>query len=123
MSHAAFQSAVMLGEQFAIETHPEAVPYLRLATPIVCAAANGTNVSPAQIVAALQAAGITDPATKLILNGSLALFNIVVAGITDQSEARLYAQDLCQGLTLGLPPSGPALAHASYKRKDYPHIH
>lgn len=104
-SHAAFTAAVTLGEQIAIETHPEAVPVLRVATPVVCSVANGTNVSAASIVAQLEAAGINDPTAKIIINGSLALFNIAISGLsTNSSELRLFAQDLCAGMTAGLPP-------------------
>lgn len=111
MTHAAFTAAVTLGEQFALEQHPEAVPYVRAAVPVVCGVANGTNVSPQAIVSALEAAGVTDPTTKLIINGSLALFNVVISGIaTNQTEVRLYAVDLCNGMTSGLPPEKGAPA-------------
>jgi len=108
MSHAAFTAAVTLGEQFALEQHPEAVPYVRAAVPVVCSVANGTNVSPQAIVSALEAANVTNATTKLIVNSSLALFNVVISGIsTNQTEVKLYAQDLCNGMTAGLPPGEP----------------
>ncbi len=109
-SHAAFQAAVTLGEEIAIESHPEAVPFLRVATPVVCSVANGTNVSAAAIVAQLEAAGINDPTARIIINGALALFNVAVSGLsTNSSELKLFAQDLCNGMTLGLPPA-PTMA-------------
>lgn len=105
LSHAAFQAAVTLGEEIAIQTHPEAVPALRIATPVVCSVANGTNVSAAAIVAQLEAAGINDPTARIIINASLALFNVAISGLsTNSSELRLFAQDLCVGMTAGLPP-------------------
>lgn len=104
MSHALFTAAVTLGEQFALEQHPEAVPYVRAAVPVICGVAHGTNVSPQAIVSALEAANVTNATTRMIINSSLALFNVVISGIsTNQSEVRLYAQDLCNGLTAGLP--------------------
>ncbi len=104
MTHAAFTAAVTLGEQFALEQHPEATPYVRAAVPVVCGVANGTNVSPQAIVSALEAANVTNATTKMIINSSLALFNVVISGLsTNQTEIRLYAVDLCNGMTAGLP--------------------
>lgn len=105
MNHAVFTAAVTLGEQIGVQTHPEAVPFLRLAAPVVCGVANGTNVSAGEIVSQLEKAGITDVKARTIINGSLALFNVIVSGLsTNSSELRLYAQDLCNGLVAGLPP-------------------
>lgn len=107
MSHAVFTAAVTIGEQIAVDTHPESIPYLRVAVPVVCSVANRTNVSPQAIVAALDSANITNRTTRLIINSSLTLFNVVVSGVaTNQSEVQLYAQDLCNGMTAGLPPDG-----------------
>ena len=108
ITHAAFTQAVTLGEQIGLETHPEATPYVRAAVPVVCSVANGTNVSPAEIVSALEKAGVTNVTAKIIINGSLALFNVAVSGlITNQTEVRLYAQDLCNGMQAGLPLGNP----------------
>jgi len=111
MTHAAFTTAVTLGEQFALEQHPEATPYLRAATPVVCSVANGTNFSPSAVVSALEAAGVTNSTTKMILNGSLALLDVVIAGLNANNSSnyatiKLYGQDLCNGLQAGLPPEG-----------------
>ncbi len=115
-SHAAFTAAVTLGEEIAVETHPEAVPFLRLAVPVVCSVANGTNVTAPEIVAQLEAAGITDPVTRIILNGSLALFNVAITSLsTNQSELKLFAIDLCNGLSAGLPPA-PVHGMAALRR-------
>lgn len=105
MSHTAFRAAVTLGEQIALDVHPEATPYVRAATPVVCGVANSSNISPAAIVAALDAAGVTNKTTRDLVNGSLAILNVIVASIgTNQTELRLYGQDLCAGMTDGLPP-------------------
>jgi len=120
MSHAAFTAAVTLGEQFALEQHPEAVPYVRAAVPVVCSVANGTNVSPQAIVSALEAANVTNATTKLIINSSLALFNVVISGVsTNQTEIRLYAQNLCYGMTAGLPST---LSEKKSVRLTAPHL-
>jgi len=105
MTHVAVRSAVTLGTQFLLEDNQEAVPYLRAATEVVCATASKTNVNAAQIVADLEAAGVTNRTTRLIITGSLAIFNTAVAGIgTNHTEVSLYAQDVCSGLRDGLPP-------------------
>jgi len=105
MSHAVFTAAVTLGEQIGLETHPEATPYVRAAAGVVCSVANGTNVTPAEIVKALEAANVTNSTARIIINGSLAILNVVVAGLgTNDNEIRLYGKDLCQGMQLGLPP-------------------
>lgn len=110
MTHAAFTAAVTLGEQYALEKHPESVPYVRAGSLVVCSVANGTNVSAQAIVDALKAAGVTNATAKLIINGALAIFNVVTANLsTNQTELRAYAQDLCNGMVAGLPPErGPA---------------
>ncbi len=127
LSHAAFTAAVTLGEQIAIETHPEAVPALRIATPVVCSVANGTNISAESIVAQLEGAGINDPTARIIINASLALFNVAISGLsTNSSELRLFAQDLCAGMTAGLPPIAVGARRSmalSPPPKLPPHLH
>ena len=124
VGHAAFTAAVTLGEQFALESHPESEPYVRVGATAVCAAAHGTNVSPAAIVQALNLAGVTNAQAKLIINSSLALFNVVItyAG-TNQTEARAYAQDLCNGMNAGLPSNTSSVARrAKIARLTAPHL-
>jgi len=125
MTHAAFTAAVTLGEQFALEAKPEAVPYARAATAVVCSVANGTNVSPAAIVAALNAANVTNATAKMIINSSLAIYNVVIMAYpvsTNQSEIREYAKDLCNGLTAGLPPTNAGLEAKHKAALSSPHM-
>lgn len=115
MTHAAFSAAVTLGERFILEAHPEAVPHVRIATAVICSAATGSNVQPAQIVAALTEAGITNAHAKDVINVGIALYNVVFASygadwVNNQPTLKLYMQDLCNGLTAGLPPESQALA-------------
>ncbi len=125
VSHAAFTAAVTLGTQYGIETHPEALPYIRAATPVVCAVANGTNFSPAAVVAALDRSGLTNASAKLIINGSLAILNVVViaVGPTNQTEIAAYGKDLCNGLTAAIPSNGSVAARRSkLARLTTPHL-
>ena len=113
MGHAIFTAAITTGEQVALVTHPEIAPDLRAGAAVVCAVANGTNATPEAIVAALEAAHITNVLSRVVLNSSLSIFNTVVAsvGTNNTAQVKLYAQDLCNGLTAGLPPGMTALRH------------
>ena len=107
ISHALFQQSVALAETYALEQHPEVVPEVRAAAGVVCAVSHGTNANPAAIVAALNAAGITNANTKLIVNGGIALLNTVVVAIgPNTNQIALYSQDLCIGMQQGLPVNG-----------------
>lgn len=111
MSHAAFRASVTLGEQIGLSTHPEATPYVRAAVPVVCSVANGTNVTPAEIVKALEKANVTNSTAILIINGGISLLDVVVAGLgTNQTEIRAYGQDLCVAMQAGLPPESAKMA-------------
>ncbi len=100
----AFQSTVTISEQFAIESHPEVVPEIRAATGIVCAEAAKTNTSPAGLVAAVNAANLSATG-KLIVNSSLAVYNVVYAAVgTNQAVIHEYENALCAGMQGGLPP-------------------
>jgi len=107
MSHVLFQQSVTLAEQYALYTHPDAIPEVRSAAGVVCSVANGTNANPAAIVAALSAAHITNANTILIVNGGLAILNTVVAAVgPNTNEIALYSKDLCIGMQNGLPANG-----------------
>lgn len=113
MTTAALTAAVSLGESFALEQHPEAVPFVRAGADVVCSAANGTNIAPADIVAAMTAANITNDTAKLILNGSIAIYDTVFAfigtnGIQSQPALQDYTKALCAGMEQGLPTAGRA---------------
>lgn len=94
---------------YSILKHPEAVPGVRAGASVVCAAAHGTNVSPAAIVAALDAYGEKTPETVFILNAAVSAYEIVYAGLSDTNSASAspYAIAVCDGLNdaLLLAPS------------------
>lgn len=120
ITHAALRAAVTLGEQYALQVHPEATPYLQAATPVVCAVANGTNANPQTVVDALSGV-VTNAEAKIIINGSLALLNVAVASITNAPDVALYVKDLCVGMENGLPPTGPNMRRAG-KLTNAPHL-
>ncbi len=117
---------VSTGVAVGVSQKPDAVPYLRAATPIVCASAANTNLNPAAVVAAIQSG--TDPKLKtlsgvLLLNGALAIYTALweqgaVDGLTDQVILQAWLWGVCDGLTLGLPLVGTARPAASW----HPHI-
>lgn len=110
IAHAAFSSSVALSEQYALEKHPELTPELREVSKRVCAIAETTNATPAGVVTVVDSASITNPLTRLWINGTLAFLNVAVAGAgTNSAEVKLYVLDLCQGMRGGLPPEGTAL--------------
>lgn len=114
MTIAAFTTAVSLGEGFALEMHPEITPYIKAAADVVCATANGTNVSPDNIVAALNAANITNDTARLVVNGSIAIYDTVFTligtnGIASQPVLQGYAKALCEGMRNGIPPTASAM--------------
>jgi len=116
MSHALLQASVTLGEQYALQQHPEAIPYIKAATPVVCAVAHGTNANPAAVVDALYVSGLgTNDTAKLIINGSIALLNIAVASVggTNQPEISAYVTDVCVGMQNGLPGAPMMAKHAN----------
>jgi hypothetical protein len=114
-------AAVSLGVSFGLEQHPEAAPYVKIAETTICAAAAGTNIAPADIVSALSGAGITNAEAKLIVNGSLAIYNVAYAQYgTNLTKFKPYAQALCDGIRQGLPP-GNMTARAS-KQVLPPHL-
>lgn len=116
MTRAAVTGAVSLGVQIGTERYPESVPYIRAATPVVCSAADGTNIQPAEIVAALQPV-VTNDHAKMIINGAVVIYDVIFESYgTNWIEHQAYLKDIlggvCDGLTQGLPtPQMAAKAH------------
>lgn len=122
ISHQLLQNAVTLSEQVTLQTNPETEPYFRAAGPVVCAVANSTNANPAAVVAALSGV-VTNQVAKIAINGSIALLNVAVSGIsTNAAEVKLYVNDLCVGLENGLPQSGSAAVKMRTKVLNSPHL-
>ena len=106
-----YVTSVSTGVALGVRRYPETKLYLQVATPIICAQASSTNVTPEQIIAALgnspEATAAATPQGKLILNGALVLyFGIFDAiGIKDMPTLQNYLGWTCEALTLGLPPA------------------
>lgn len=85
---------------YSLMKNPSALPGVQAGASVVCAAAHGTNVSPASIVAALDAYGQRTPEAVFILNSAIGAYNIVYNGLssTNATSASPYALALCDGL-------------------------
>jgi hypothetical protein len=116
---AALQASVTLGTEIATDRHPELVPQFRLAGTAACAVADGTNIAPAEMVSAMDKAGITNLLARDIMNGFLATYNVAYVYVgTNFDRFRPYSRALCDGIRMGLPPEGPPQPMA--KRKELP---
>lgn len=92
---------------YGLRNSPQTAGYLRDVQPIVCSVAMGTNLTPAQVVAAIHASGIDDSAEgKLIVNGILLLYISAfdnLGGKTNVASVAPYAHAIfCEGFELGL---------------------
>lgn len=119
ISPAIVQQGVAMSVGYSALKYPTAVPYLRAATPVICSAANSSNLAPAQVIAAVESSGassVKTPEGVLILNTALLLYIGVWQSygedaLNNSPQLRLYLQATCDGMTAGLPqPAGAAKA-------------
>lgn len=111
------QIAVQTGVAFGVERAPQAIPELRIADNVICAAAAGTNVEPSSIVLNLELAGVVStnsPEAVIIVNGALALYDTIFAGygsnwVANTPQLQTYLQAICAGMNAGLPQGAPTL--------------
>ena len=124
------RTAASTGVAVGLEGHPEATPYVKTASLVVCAAANSTNIIPSQIVEQLDKSGVgTNQWAKLIINGVLGLYTSIYAyygdTIANQPVLVGYLHALCDGMNDGLPEP-PTMARAlevfHAKHKLPPHL-
>lgn len=133
MQKALYVTTVSTGVAFGVERYPEVTPYLRVAQPIICAAGNGTNITPDEIVSALTnspaANAVATKEGKAIMNGVIAIYYGVFESygndwVNEQEQLKNYLQWTCEAVGLGLPPAGQNAHVASVLqvRKLPPHI-
>lgn len=110
LTPAALTSEVATGVRVGLDVYPAAAPGVALARDSICTAAMSTNTSPAAIVADLQALGVTDTNTKIIVDAALLLYEGAydLIGTNNTGKVQPYTQALCDGLTQGLPSAGVA---------------
>lgn len=109
------RTSVSTGVAFGTLKEPAAIPFLRAAAPVVCSAANGTNVSPAEVVAALESSDATalkTPGGVILLNAALSLYMTLYEefgkDVDNLPQLQAWLAGTCEGILLGLPPAGPA---------------
>jgi len=114
------KQGVATGVSYSVVKYPDAVPYLKAAEPVICSAAHGTNLAPAQVVAALQnsnADQLKTPEGVMILNTALALYvglweKYGTKAVTKSDKLRSYLEATCGGIHDGLiaaqPPPAPS---------------
>lgn len=110
ISPAIVQQGVATSVAYSVTKYPQALPYLRAAAPVICSAANSTNLSPAQVIAALEssnAALLKTPEAALIMNTALLLYIGVYESYGDNAlnnypALRPYLQATCDGMNDGV---------------------
>lgn len=107
---AAVQSGVSSGVRYGVAKYPEALPAVRVATEVICSQANGTNVSPAEIVAAIENSSferIKTPEAIFITQSMITIYtaawNSFASDAVAASEAKPYLQAVCNGAIEGMP--------------------
>src|SRR5678815_5044882 len=80
LGQAFVKTAAYTGVAVGVKDHPEVVPFVRIGSDQICAAANGTNISPTKIVSDLESTKIgTNQITWFIINGAIGLYTSVYA--------------------------------------------
>lgn len=109
---AVVRASVSTGALFGIEQDPTVVPYLQAATPVICDVAGQGKVNPADVVQALQSAGVDQlktPAGVAIINSSIAIYEAVYDSYGTNVQASVvqpYLEGVCLGLKDAVPPVG-----------------
>lgn len=105
------QQGVATGVAYSVLKYPSAVPYLKAATPVVCAAGAGTNISPAAVVASIEGTPLAEqvktPEGVLILNSALLLYTGIWESygsnaVANSDVLKEYLVATCNGMNQGL---------------------
>jgi hypothetical protein len=103
-------AAVKNGVKFGVQRSPTAIPYLQAATPVLCSVANSTNLSPAALVAALDAIPVNKPPEAgLIIDFVVGTYDGYFEQYVDNwTKNQPFLQSVllgcCDGMTQGLSP-------------------
>lgn len=130
ISPAIVHQGVSAGVSYSVTKYPNAVPYLRAAAPVICSAANSTNLSPNEVVSAIESSGASafkTPEGVLILNTALTIYiglwnSYGDTALNNAPQFRLYLLATCNGLNDGLASrSGVASSpSATWPRVTFP---
>lgn len=107
-SPAVYSIATATAVSYGLRNSPETANRLREIQPLTCAMASGTNLTPAEIVSAIEASGIAggSPESQLIINGVMVLYIAAydsLGSATNASSVSPYARAVfCEGFQMGL---------------------
>ena len=123
---------VSSGAAYSLLKYPQAAPAVRASAEIICSEANGTNLAPAAIYAAVNAYGQQTPESTLIVNSALGLYTLVWNGygaeaVNNSPNLKLYLSATCDGLhdALGgvpITPASPMTLRSAPVNKNWPHV-
>lgn len=106
------KSAVTTGVAVGVAQEPSAIPYLRVAAPVVCEAAKGTNQSPQWVIDQLalnaQANALKNPTAVMIFNSAFGIYTGLYAqygadGVEERATLKAWLEGTCEGILAGLP--------------------
>lgn len=131
LTPALVQSSVAATTSFGLSRYPQAAPAVRIATEVICAAAAGTNVNPANIVAAIEASDwskIKTPEATFIVQSGITAYTIVynswgAEAVNNSEQAVLFLGAVCNGLKAGTPAAtfgAPRMRHIN--QAEWPHL-
>lgn len=113
-------STVALGVSDAILLDPASRPLLSVSGSIICAESRGTNITPADLVAKLEAAGVLSASNKIavvVVNNALFLYDGVVQSyglsVSNTPVFQGYLGAICAGFERGLPLPSPTARKAA----------
>lgn len=107
-SPAVYSLATATAVTYGLRNSPNTSNTLRAVQPVACAMASGDNLTPADIIAAIEASGVAgdSPEARLIINSITLLYVAAYdaqGSATNASAVRPYAQAVfCDGFSLGL---------------------
>lgn len=122
---------VSSGASYSLLKYPQAAPAVKASADIICSQANGTNLEPASIYAAVNAYQNQTPESVLIVNTALSLYTLLWNGygtdaVNNVPQLKLYLSATCDGLTDAVgtlaSPTPPSLVRASAPNQNWPHV-
>lgn len=121
---AAMRLSVATAVGYSVQKYPQAIPGIKAGADIICAQASATNLSPANVVAAVNAYTEMTPESVLILNAGLGFYTLLWNSYGENAvkNSPLFQQYLlatCGGIRDGLGVNGFS---AQLSRQNCPQI-
>lgn len=123
---------VSTGASYSLLKYPQAAPAVRASADIICAQANGTNLAPESVYAAVNAYSHQTPESVLIVNSALSLYTLLWNGyganaVNNIPQLKLYLGATCDGLndavgTIPTTTAAPSMLRSAPVDKNWPHV-